>query len=87
MKTLQPRGKVSRYLLKIDGAPAKDKCIEDEGFGTGALDGCWKHLLASQRGISILQGVNVLVSQPVTRAYKLITVIRDYFILVQQQTC
>lgn len=87
MKTVEPRGKVSRYLLKIDGAHAKDKYIQDKGFGTGALDGCWKHLLTPPRGISILQGVNVLVSQPVTRAYKLITVIRDYFILVQQQTC
>lgn len=77
----------SKYLPKIDGASAEDKCVQNWGCSTGASDSWWKHLLASQRGIAILQGVNVLVSQPMTGAYKLIIVIRDYSILARQQTC
>lgn len=77
----------SKYLPKIDGASAEDKCVQNWGCSTGASDSWWKHLLASQRGMAILQGVNVLVSQPMTGAYKLIIVIRDYSILARQQTC
>lgn len=76
----------SKYLPKIDGASAEDKCLQNWGCSTGASDNWWKHLLASRR-TAILHGVNVLVSQPMTGAYKLIIVIRDYSILARQQTC
>lgn len=77
--------KCQNTFLKIEAFPAKDKGTDSKAQ-PGRSRQLLKHLLAFHRRVSILMSV-YLVSQPVTGAHELIIVIRDYSILVQQQTC